>query len=94
MERLCQSVPAKQVILLPKHILRGSYLCVNPKCGAQAEGILLALFSDIHVLVNAIVHLPGDSQVVFSFATWPNNHIPLVHGLHHLLSLLEANVVE
>lgn len=70
------------------------YLCVNPEHGAQAEGILLALFPDIHMLVDAIVDLPGDSQVVLPFAAWPNYHIPLVHGLHHLLCLLEADVVE
>lgn len=79
---------------LARHALQGSYLGVNPKRGAQTESVLLALFSDIHVLVNPIVHLPGDSKVVLPFATWPNNHVPLVHGLHHLLSLLEANVVE
>lgn len=72
----------------------GLYLCVNPEHGAQTEGILLALFSDIHVLVNAIVDLPGDSQMILPFAAWPNNHISLVHGLHHLLCLLEADVVE
>lgn len=72
----------------------GLYLCVNPEHGAQAEGILLALLPDIYVLVNAIVDLPGDSQVVFPFAARPDNHIPLVHGLHHLLCLLEADVVE
>lgn len=72
----------------------GLYLCVDPEHGAQAEGILLALLPDIHVLVDAIVDLPGDSQVVLPFAARPDDHIPLVHGLHHLLCLLEADVVE
>lgn len=70
------------------------YLCVDPECVSQAEGVLLALLSYVNVLVDAISNLPSNSQVVLSLTAGPDDHISLVHGLHHLLCLLEVDVME
>lgn len=72
----------------------GSHLTVDPKGGSQAEGIFLALFPHVHVLVNAVTDLPGHGQVIFTLATWADDHVTLVHGLHHLFCLLEVYIME
>lgn len=61
---------------------------------SQAEGILFALLPYVHMLVDPFCYLPGDRQVVLTFAARPDHHITLIHRLHHLLCLLEVNVVE
>lgn len=53
----------------------------DPKAGAEAERVRLALFPHIDVLVDLVRHLPRDSQVVIALATWPDDGIPLVHVL-------------
>lgn len=72
----------------------GSHLTVDPQGGSQAEGIFLAFFPHIHVLVDAVTDLPGHRQVIFALAARPDNHITLVHGLHHLFRLLEIYIME
>ena len=39
-------------------------------------------------------YLPGDREVVLPLAAGPDDQVSLVQGLHHLLRLLEADVVE
>lgn len=39
-------------------------------------------------------YLPGYSEVVLSLAAGPDDQVSLVQGLHHLLRLVEADVVE
>lgn len=41
-----------------------------------------------------LFYLPGYSEVVLSLAAGPDNQVSLVQGLHHLLCLVEADVVE
>lgn len=72
----------------------GSHLTVDPQSGSQAEGIFLALLPHIHMLVDAITDFPGHCQVVLALAAWSDNHITLVHGLHHLFCLLEIDIME
>lgn len=43
---------------------------------------------------NVVLYLPGDSEVVLSLAAGPDDQVALVQGLHHLLCLVEADVVE
>lgn len=71
-----------------------AHLSVNPQSMSEAEGILFALLTDIHMLIDPIRHLPRHSQVVLPFTAGSNHHITLVHGLHHLLRLFEIDVVE
>ena len=39
-------------------------------------------------------YLPGDGEVVLSFAAGSDDQVSLVQGLHHFLCLVEADVVE
>ena len=77
-----------------KSALKGPYLAVDPEGVPQAEGVLLALLPHVDMLVDALGHLPGDRQVVLPLAAGPDDEVALVHGLHHLLRLLEVDVVE
>lgn len=73
---------------------RTSYFITDPQRVSQAKGVLLALFPHVHMLVDAISHLPGDSEVVLSLAAGPDDQVSLVQCLHHLLCLVEADIVE
>lgn len=46
------------------------------------------------VLNCSLFYLPGDGEVVLSLAAGPDDQVSLVQRLHHLLCLVEADVVE
>lgn len=71
-----------------------AHLIVDPESMSKAEGILFALLTHIHMLIDPISHLPRDRQVVLPFTAGSNNYVTLVHGFHHLLCLFEVDVVE
>lgn len=71
-----------------------SYLTVDPQGGSQAEGIFLAFFPHIHMLVDAVTDLPGHCQVILTLAAWSDDHITLVHGFHHFFCLLKIYIME
>lgn len=55
----------------------------------------------IHFRISAFIqlpcwlfYLPGDGQVILSFAAGSDDQVSLVQGLHHFLSLVKTDVVE
>lgn len=42
----------------------------------------------------SVPYLPGDGEVILSFAAGSDYQVTLVQGLHHLLRLVEADIVE